>query len=133
RKLTWKNWDERNGVLVLHRHKTSRRTGKPRIIPLPACVSKLLGYLKRRQGGGPDDPVFLNTWGRPWTDDHLAGYMADVRERAGLKPDAQGERLTAYHHRHAYLTEAASFHGIEGVMLQRLAGHTSLEMTTKYA
>jgi integrase len=133
RALTWANVDWPNSRFVLHRHKTSRRTGKPRVVPFPPCLGNLLRWLQRRQDNAPSAHIFRNKWGRPWTDNHLSGYMDIVRQRAGIQPDANGERLTAYHHRHRFLTEAASSQHIEGIMLQRLAGHTSLAMTAHYA
>jgi integrase len=51
RALTWANVDWQNGRFVLHRHKTSRtqRVRKPRVVPFPPLVGKLLRWLQRRQ------------------------------------------------------------------------------------
>ena len=135
RAVKWDNVDWANGRFVIHRHKTSRtqKVRKPRLVPFPPWVAKLLHWLRRRQGGSPSPHVFRTTWGGPFSDGYLSDYMALVRDRAGIGADANGERLTLYHHRHRYLTEAASAHDIDGIRLQRLAGHTSLAMTAHYA
>ena len=58
--------------------------------------------------------------------------MRRLRKSAGIQADANGEELVLYHHRHTYITEAASI-GTDGPMLRTLAGHTDPRTTERYA
>ncbi len=133
RKLTWAQVDWNNHRWVIYRHKSSHtaRIKKPRLIPMCPCVENLLRWLRRRHGHQPY--VFLNSLGKPWTKDAFVQRMDSLRKRAGIRPDENGEQLVLYHHRHTYLTAAASIEGISGPLLQQLAGHTDSRMTEKYA
>jgi integrase len=132
RKLTWSMIDWANHRLVIARHKTSKqqKTPKPRIIPFPVCVERLLRALQRRHGD-KSPYVFLNAWGRPWAAHSLCEAMARIRERAGIVEDENGETLVLYSNRHTYITTAAS-NGVDGPTLQNLAGHTNPAMTAWY-
>lgn len=133
RKLTWTQVDWQNHRWVLHRHKTSRtaRVSKPKIIPMCPCVEQLLVWLRRRHGDQPF--VFLNSEDKPWTKNAFVQRMDSLRKRAGISADENGEALVLYHHRHTFLTKAASSLGISGPMLQQLAGHTDPRTTERYA
>ena len=118
---------------MLHRHKSSNtsKVRRPKLIPMCPCVEKLARWLHRRHGDQPF--VFLNSDGSPWTKDAFVQRMESLRRRAGVAPDENGESLVLYHHRHAFLTAAASGQGISGPMLQQLAGHTDPRTTERYA
>jgi integrase len=133
RNLTWANVDWENHRWVLPRHKASRtaKVRKPKLIPMCRCVEKLVRWLHRRNGDQPF--VFLNSEGKPWTKDAFVQRMDSLRQRAGIAADENGEKLVLYHHRHTYLTVAASSLGISGPMLQQLAGHTDPRTTERYA
>jgi len=91
----------------------------------------LLRHLQKRQGHQPY--CFLNSRGEPWTKDAFVQRMDSLRERAGIAPDENGEKLVLYSNRHTYITAGASRAGISGPMLQQLAGHTDSSTTKKYA
>ena len=133
RNLTWSQVDCENRRWVLHRHKSSRtaRVSKPKVVPVCLCVEKLLRWLHRRDGHQPY--VFLNSVGKPWSKDAFVQRMDSLRRRAGIVADENGENLVLYHHRHTFLTVAASSAGISGPMLQQLAGHTDPRTTERYA
>ena len=133
RNLTWANVDWENRRWVIHRHKSSRtaRVRKPKLIPMCRCVERLLRWLHPRSGHQPH--VFLNSEGRAWTKDAFVQRMESLRRRAGIVADENGENLVLYHHRHTFLTVAASSAGISGPMLQQLAGHTDPRTTERYA
>ena len=57
--------------------------------------------------------------------------MRRVRDRAGIKPDDNGENLVMYTNRHTLLTQAAR-NGANGPQLQLLGGWTSLQMADRY-
>jgi integrase len=133
RNLTWAQVDWVNHRWVIHRHKSSRtaKVSKPKIIPMCPCVENLTRWLHARQGDQPH--VFLNSRGQPWTKDAFVQRMDGLRQRAGIVADENGENLVLYHHRHTFLTAAASNEGISGPMLQQLAGHTDPRTTERYA
>lgn len=133
RKLTWTMVDWLNHRLVIPRHKTSRtqKVSKPRIIPIPPCIEKLLRLLQKKHGHQPY--CLLNSRGQPWTKDATGQRMDSLRRRAGIEPDENGEQLVLYSNRHTYITAAASAEGISGPMLQQLAGHTDPRTTERYA
>jgi len=133
RQLTWPQIDWANHRLVIHRHKTTttQKVPKPRLIPIPPCVERLLRRLQLRQGHQP--ACFLNSRGKAWSRDAVIQRMESLRRRAGIKPDENGEALVLYHHRHTYLTAAAGAEGISGPLLQQLAGHTDPRTTERYA
>jgi integrase len=81
-----------SGFIILPEHKTVTRQKhpRPRIIPLPEPIRKLLLFLGRAQHG-PDDHVFRNADGRPWTRIDLHSQMRRLRERVGL--EKQGTRM----------------------------------------
>lgn len=47
--LRWDDVDLAKGVAILQKHKTARKTGKPRIIPLPPVVIKLLVWMRQHR------------------------------------------------------------------------------------
>lgn len=131
RVLTYSMVDWAKHVWVIPRHKTSRtmKKPKPRIIPMPPVIEKLLRH--RLQRFGRTERVFTNRRGRPWKKDALVLRMRRVRKRAGIKPDENGESITLYSNRHTLLTQAAR-NGVTGPQLQLLGGWTSLAMAEKY-
>lgn len=132
RTLTWSQ--VRDDRWVLNEHKTSRKTGKPRVVYLTGPMRKLMRILRRqelRSGGGraiaryrDPDHVFLNAYGRPWTRDAVRQRVERLREKAGLPDD-----VCAYLLRHAFGTHAI-VNGVDVATVAELMGHTSLEMVT---
>lgn len=55
--LRWTDLDLDRGVAVLKEHKTAKKTGKPRIIPLPKMIVKLLRWMQAH----PYDPPVHNS------------------------------------------------------------------------
>jgi integrase len=89
RHLRWRDVQLKNGRIVLERkqHKTGHKTGKPRIINLPAAVQEIIA---RQPEGEPSDYVFRPSKGagaisvqKPWTA---------VRAEAGLAMGTHGLR-----------------------------------------
>src|SRR5262249_50253926 len=56
--LRWSDIDLESRVIVLRSHKTSKKTKKPRVIPLDPVMAKLLAYIRRL--GQPGEHVFLS-------------------------------------------------------------------------
>lgn len=106
------------------------RDSKPRIVYFGKTAHRALWlYLAPRlQESRPSDHVFVvdeNNLPRPMTRDVLYHLIAGIGRRAGIK---------AYPHlfRHTFATEFLR-NGGDILKLQRILGHTSLEMVRRYA
>ncbi|MBY0522769.1 MAG: site-specific integrase [Gemmataceae bacterium] len=133
RTLQWEGQnyvDFTNHCWVIRRHKTylTSKQKKARIILMPPPVENLLLWRKKNY---PDSThVFLNEDGNPWKKDALCLRMRRLRERAGIKADANGEEFVLYTNRHTYCTRSAAV--MSGPELQALAGHSEYRTTERY-
>ncbi len=101
--------------------------GKGRISYLGKAARKSLWrYLSQRKGGKPDDPLFLTREDTALTPDRLQKLFVNLGERADVA-DLHPHRL-----RHTFATEFLR-NGGNVLGLQRLLGHSSLEMVKRYA
>jgi integrase len=73
--------DRAKRVLTLKEHKTARKTGKPRRIPIGRKLGRLLD---QAIGNRTDGPVFLSRSGRPWKAGSLNRTYSRLRDLAGL-------------------------------------------------
>jgi integrase len=130
--LRWEMVDWEAHAWILHEHKGTRttRNPKPRIIGMNEEVERMLR--ERMRKFGPHGEVFLNSDGRPWTKDSLGLRMRRLRERAGVGPDARGEKFVLYTNRHTFLTAAGADPNISDFMLQEIGGHTDPRTTARY-
>jgi len=117
------NVDWTKGTITLPQHKTARKTGKPRVIPIGKNFGNTLQKaINRRQIG----PIFRSPKGRAWTIENLSGTHRRLRDAAGLPKD-----LVLYLARHRFGTEALR----AGVPLKDVAdlmGHASVTTTEIY-
>jgi integrase len=117
------NVDWTKGAITLPQHKTARKTGKPRVIPIGKNVGNTLQKaIDQRQAG----PIFRSPTGRVWTIENLSGTHRRLRNAAGLPKD-----LVLYLARHRFGTEALR----AGVPLKDVAdlmGHSSVTTTEIY-
>lgn len=103
-------------------HKTARKTGKPREIPIGAKLEAILREsIGRRQLG----PVFLTPRGRPWTSRMLAQTFYRIRKGLGLP-----SHLVPYLARHEAGTQICRKIGIE--QARQVLGHSSIQTTQRY-
>jgi integrase len=130
RSLIWEWVDLEQGFWIIPEHKTITRmkTPRPRIIPLPSTVLMMCRWLARKPHE-PDDHVFLNSRGRPYTKDCVVEKMDRLRTRAKIRVKG-GERLVLYSHRHTFGTESVG--KVADIELAELMGHTDPEMTKRY-
>jgi integrase len=122
--LVWSDIDLANRELVLWRHKTSRRTGKPRRVPIHPVVLKLLIFIRQLHQSG--EYVFLTHRRTPWNRSNLGLRMRRTRKAAGIPEDAK-----LYGLRHAFGTRAI-LRGVDLKTLSQLMGHTTTRMTEHY-
>lgn len=114
------DWSAR--VIVLARHKTAARTGRPRKIPIG---QKLQAILQAAIGTRTAGPVFLTPRGRRWTPAHLSARHRQLRDAAGLPGD-----LVLYLARHRFGTELAKVRDIK--VVADLMGHAAVTTTERY-
>lgn len=110
------------GVIVLQEHKTARKSGKPRQIPVGKKLGRLLRLAigKRKTG-----PIFLTCRGHGWTVKNLSNQFLRLRSAAGLDP-----ALVLYSARHEAGTNFCREHGI--LKASRLLGHATINTTQRY-
>ena len=124
RGLEWSDVDLDARELVLRKHKTVKRTRKPRRVPIHPVVLKLLIFLRRL--GQPGTHVFLNHRKKPWSRVTLAQRLRRSREAAGAPDDA-----VLYGLRHAFGTRSI-LNGVDLKTLSELMGHTTTRTTEHY-
>ena len=121
--LCWKHVNTKSREIVLPplAHKSGRKTGKPRVIPLPAMAADIIA---RQPEGGPNDLVFQPAKGngplnlnQPWRK---------IRKAAGL-PEALG----LHGLRHS-MASALAMGGAQASEIQAALGHTTIAMSAKY-
>jgi integrase len=114
--------DRAANAIVLREHKTARKTGKPRRIPIGRKLGDLpVQAIGDRQAG----PIFLAPAGRAWTVRNLSGTYSRLRDLAGLPRD-----LVLYLARHECGTKICRQKGIE--YARRLRGHADISTTQRY-
>ena len=114
--------DKSANAIVLRDHKTARKTGKPRRIPIGQKLSELIRQaIGDRQAG----PIFLSPAGKAWTVPNLSRTYSRLRDNAGLPRD-----LVLYLARHECGTKICREKGIE--YARRLLGHANISTTQRY-
>jgi integrase len=114
--------DRNANAIVLREHKTARKTGKPRRIPISRKLAELLAQaIGERQAG----PIFLSPAGNAWTVPNLSRTYSRLRDLAGLPRD-----LVLYLARHECGTKVCRAKGIE--YARRLLGHANISTTQRY-
>ena len=97
--------DRTANAIVLREHKTARKTGKPRRIPIGRKLGELLTQaIGERQAG----PIFLSPAGKAWSVPNLSRTYSRLRDLAGLPRD-----LVLYLARHECGTKICREKGIE--------------------
>jgi integrase len=106
------------------RHKTGKKTGKPRVVYLTPPLVKLCRQLAGRR---PEGPLFRNTRGNPWTRNAVRIRFRNLRRKF---PNLKG--VTAYCYRHDFTTQGL-LNGVSVAQMQELLGHTSPAMLAVYS
>ncbi|MCE9561577.1 MAG: tyrosine-type recombinase/integrase [Planctomycetes bacterium] len=120
-RLTVQDVDFTSGVAVLTEHKTSGKTGKPRLIFLSAEAVVL--FREQAVGG---DLLFRNKLGRRWTRWTMMKAIQVARKKAGLP-----KTIVCYSMRHSYAT-AALVNGVPDATVAALLGHSGTAMLHKH-
>lgn len=120
-RLKWEHVHLNQNVAILPHHKT-KRTGKPKVVPLIPKLKRLLQWVKRHQ---TSDHCFLNSRGEPWTLSAIEQRMKHVKDRSGIHD------VVPYTIRHRAATNAILRTG-DLKMTSLLLGHTSTATTERY-
>jgi integrase len=115
--------------VVLREHKTARKTGRPRVIPLVPTVIKLLLWMRsQRQAvfSGDQGHVFANGRGNKLSRGWLSLKMQRLRRRLGLP-----HGVTLYGLRHRYGLMGIK-NGVNLKLLSLCMGHQRTQMTEHY-
>ena len=110
--------------IVLTKHKTAAKTGKPRRIAVghPALVEILAQAIGDRVNGH----VFLRSSGKPWTSETLSAEYRSIRDKLGLRAG-----LVLYLTRHEHGSELyRKTKDIKAV--SDALGHSSIGTTMRY-
>lgn len=121
RQLTAEQVDWSAGVATLTKHKTARKTGKPRLIVLPPAAMEVLQRQRERHGAGY---LFRHCRGEPFSSVHLTVRVWGLSKKVGA-------RLTSAGFRHSFCTDALE-KGVPEPHLAALLGHTSTVMIAKH-
>ena len=97
--------DRDNRVITLKEHKTARKTGQVRRIPIGRKLGELLD---QAIGDRTEGPLFLSPSGRVWKVGNLSRTYSRLRDLAGLPKD-----LVPYLARHECGTKICREKGIE--------------------
>jgi integrase len=123
-RLDWTHYDPRHGVFELD-SKTTKKTGRSRLIVLSARAWRLVGWL-RRHDPRPVGPVFYNAQGRAWSKSTFGKLFRKHADAAGVRAD-----VSAYSARHGFCCESLQA-GVGERQLADLMGHTSTRFIAWY-
>lgn len=119
-------------VLTDFKAKSLRKDGEEeRRILVDDRLHRLLIRLARRHRPAPDDFIFCNSHGKPWTANAVRCRMRRLRKAVGLIEDDRGEKVVAYTLRHSGATRA-TINGVRDRILADLLGHTTTHTTRRY-
>jgi integrase len=127
--MHWLDVRFEEGTVVLQEHKTARKTGRPRIIPLVPTMIKLLLYMRSHQQAvnhACGDHVFTNGRGNAFSRGWLSLKMQRLRRRLGL---AAGVTLYGLRHRYGLMGIKNS---VNLKLLSLCMGHVRTQMTEHY-
>jgi integrase len=119
--LRWRHVDLKGGRIVLQAHKTGRKTGKPRVIALPAAAQLIVAA---QPEGGPDAFVFSPSKGNGPVS--LAKPWRAIHATAGLP---EGFGLHGLRHSLATLLAVG---GAQAAEIMTSLGHRQMSTTTRY-
>ena len=118
----------RNGQRTTYNKCGSIDNDKLRVVPLPTdTVIQAMNWINKNKLA-EDDYLFSDQFGNPVTQDHLEWTFKKALKRA--KINVNGRRLIIHSLRFTYVTRMRRNLPIEQV--QRIVGHSSLEMTQYY-
>lgn len=122
-RVTAADVDFESGLWILKKHKTAKKTGKPRLVYLSPEAAELTRELVAHN---PTGPLFLNSRGKPWTRNAVRIRFMRLRERF---PELKG--VVAYTYRSSFATDALES-GVQDATVATLLGHTNTATLHKF-
>jgi integrase len=112
------------GVWVLHRHKTSKKTGQPRVVYLTPRLAEITKHLMEKH---PDGALFRGPRsGKPFGMHGICSRFRRLRLKLPHLKDA-----IAYAYRHSFATDALT-NGVGVAQVAELMGHKSTDMVLRH-
>lgn len=122
-RVTAEHVDLTAGVWTFHKHKTAKKTGKPRVVYLPPEALEMSRVLVAAHHEGP---LFRNTRGVQWTRNAVR-----IRFRRLRKKFPQLKGVVAYTYRSSYATDALAS-GVQDATVAALLGHTNTDTLHRF-
>ncbi|WP_169978705.1 tyrosine-type recombinase/integrase [Tautonia rosea] len=120
--LEARHLDRARRLAILDVHKTKRKTGADRVIPLTDAAFAIVSRLADLH---PEGPLFRTPRGRPWNRFAIRQQMMAARVKAGL-----GAEAVAYGFRHAFATDALERTG-DMASVAAVLGHATPDMLNR--
>lgn len=109
-------------AIVLAKHKTARKTGKPRWIVLNAAAEAIA---MESIGERTEGPIFRTARGNQWRRDRLSREFRRCRNKLGIS-----KSIVLYSARHEAATQIVRTHGVAHA--KEILGHTDIKTTQRY-
>lgn len=122
-RVTAENVDVVAGTWTFQKHKTAKRTGKPRVIYL---CPEALELTKELMAKWPEGPLLLNSRGKPWTRNAVRIRFRNLRKKY---PQLKG--IVAYTYRGSFATDALAA-GVPETTVSALLGHTNTDTLHRF-
>ena len=121
--LRWEHVDPKAGRIVLSpaSHKTGRKTGKPRVITLPAAAQQIIAA---QPEGGPGDFVFSPTKG--------SGPVSLAKPWRAIRAEARLPKGIGLHGLRHSLATLLAVGGAQAAEIMTSLGHRQMSTTTRY-
>lgn len=120
----WEDMDLDKGLWTVEKHKTRKKTHKPKVKVLPAGAVELL----REIGPQPFGPVFLNCHRRPWKN---SGSFWCSMSQLQLKMKGLKRKYSPHAIRHRFITASVA-NGAPLKTVGAQVGHESIRTTERY-
>jgi integrase len=109
------------GIWRIDEHKTSKKTGKPLVVPLSSVVVDICKRLAKKY---PEGPLFRTKKGEPWNPTKLASRILWYKKKIGVD-------VIAYGYRHTVATELLEA-GVPDAQVAAILGHGNTAMIYRH-